>query len=476
MPSSSTLDARPRVGVVLAAGRATRLAEVTGGSSKLLLRVGGMTLVERAVRMLLAGGLDRVVVVVGHQGDEVATQAGRASTRPGAVEIVRAPRWEEGNGESLAAAAQAVEGEPLFVVLCGDIVFPGGALTGLLHAPEPAVLVDPSPSPEVWAEGTRVHLDETGRAVDLGRDLPDPAIDGGAFVFDRGIFGFQQDAARAGDHTLTGAFRRLARAKGMAVVPIPPGTAWQDIDTPDDLKAARRILRRSLIKTTDAPIFRYLYRPISTRVTLAIAPLRPSPNLITGLAFGFGMAAAFALSVGEGLAAGLLIQANTILDGVDGEIARLHFKASPGGAVIDAVIDRIVDGSLVAGVGLWLWPFHPSSDFRLTILVMAAYGWGFVAYHFRDKIAQFEVTEERERALVLLLGGRDSRLFILSAGAMLGQPGAAVVVGWSIFFSSVLRRLYLMRRRRRSAGPAPARVAAPDHVRDGPGGDLQEER
>ena len=42
---------------MLAAGRAKRLGEVTDGHSKLLLRVGGLTLIERAVRMLLANGL-----------------------------------------------------------------------------------------------------------------------------------------------------------------------------------------------------------------------------------------------------------------------------------------------------------------------------------------------------------------------------------------------------------------------------------
>jgi hypothetical protein len=41
---------RPRVGVVLAAGRSERLASVTGGGSKALLRLGGLSLVERAVR------------------------------------------------------------------------------------------------------------------------------------------------------------------------------------------------------------------------------------------------------------------------------------------------------------------------------------------------------------------------------------------------------------------------------------------
>jgi CTP:molybdopterin cytidylyltransferase MocA len=57
---------RLRVGVVLAAGRSERLASVTGGGSTALLRLGGLSLVERAVRSLLAAGLERVLVVADH--------------------------------------------------------------------------------------------------------------------------------------------------------------------------------------------------------------------------------------------------------------------------------------------------------------------------------------------------------------------------------------------------------------------------
>ena len=57
--------ARPRVAVVLAAGRSERLADVTGGGSKALVRVGGLSLAGRAVRNLLAAGIERVIVVVG---------------------------------------------------------------------------------------------------------------------------------------------------------------------------------------------------------------------------------------------------------------------------------------------------------------------------------------------------------------------------------------------------------------------------
>ena len=53
-------------GVVLAAGLSTRM-----GTNKMLLEVGGRTLVQRAVSTAIAAGLDPVLVVVGHERDRV---------------------------------------------------------------------------------------------------------------------------------------------------------------------------------------------------------------------------------------------------------------------------------------------------------------------------------------------------------------------------------------------------------------------
>ena len=186
-----------------------------------------------------------------------------------------------------------------------------------------------------------------------------------------------------------------------------------------------------------------------------------------------GLSAACALAWEQGLLAGLLIQVNTVLDGVDGETARLHFRSSPRGAVLDAVLDRVVDGSLVAGVALWLWhPFHPSLEFKAGILSASAYGWGFIAYLFQARMAGFEVSGA-ERPLVLLLGGRDSRLLILSIGSMIYQPGAAVAAGWALYLSSVFRRLFLRRRR---PGTEPTVPASPHPVGEDADRNLHEVR
>jgi len=56
-------------GVVLAAGLSSRM-----GLNKMLLELGGRTLVRRAVTTALSAGLDPVLVVLGHEGDRVRTE------------------------------------------------------------------------------------------------------------------------------------------------------------------------------------------------------------------------------------------------------------------------------------------------------------------------------------------------------------------------------------------------------------------
>jgi choline kinase len=209
----------PRVGVVLAAAQSERLASVTGGGSKVLLRLGGLSLVERAVRSLLAAGLERVLVVVGHDAGPVATVVGRLGRDR--VRVVYADRWADGNGASLAAVEDTVAGEPLFVLVTADHVFGEGGLERLLVAAEPAVLIDPAPDSASWREGTRVRVVD-GAVVAFGKHLEEPAIDCGAFLLPPEVFDRQRRAATEGDHSLAGAVTRLAQTRPLRAVEVAP--------------------------------------------------------------------------------------------------------------------------------------------------------------------------------------------------------------------------------------------------------------
>jgi choline kinase/phosphatidylglycerophosphate synthase len=441
-PGTFRSSGSPRVGLVLAAGRSERLHRLTGGRSKLLLRLGGLPLIERAIRTLLAHDLERVVVVVGHEGNAIAAAARQAA--PDRVEIVRATEWAKGNGASLSAAGDVLRAENLFVLVCSDHVFAPGALDGLIRSGGPAVLVDRSPEADAWLEGTRVHL-EGRRAVAFGKDLDDRAIDCGAFLLSPDIFAAGRQAAADGDHSLAGAVTRLAATMPVKAEPIPAESWWQDIDTPEDLRRARRLLRRSLTKSTDGPVSRYLNRPISTRLSMALAPLRPSPNLVSWVAFVIGIVAASLLAAERPLIGGLLVHLHSVLDGVDGELARLQMRTNPRGARLDNLLDRMVDAAIVAGLGWWVaynW-FSPR-----TILLLAAIGvaWGLLAQAGKERSTVLGLPASTERTLGYLLGGRDGRLLLVTAWAVLGHPMVALTAFSVAWVASVVIRLLLVRR------------------------------
>lgn len=57
--------------VVLAAGMGKRLKELTTNNTKCMIKVNGITLIERMLRQLEKRHLSRIVVVVGYKGQKL---------------------------------------------------------------------------------------------------------------------------------------------------------------------------------------------------------------------------------------------------------------------------------------------------------------------------------------------------------------------------------------------------------------------
>jgi phosphatidylglycerophosphate synthase len=90
---------------------------------------------------------------------------------------------------------------------------------------------------------------------------------------------------------------------------------------------------------------RHVERRISLALTRRLVRFSVTPNAMTLVSLAIGMAAApFFLSAAPGLqlTGALLFLLHSILDGCDGEIARLKFLESPGGAALDFWGDNTV--------------------------------------------------------------------------------------------------------------------------------------
>lgn len=435
-PSSRPLP-RARVGVVLAAGRSERLRTLTGGGSKALLPLGGLRLVERAIGTLLSLGVERVVVVAGYHAGPVAAVAQRAAPRR--THVVEAGDWEAGNGASLLAAEEAVRDEPSVLLITADHVFSEGALSELVRAGRPAILVDPGPGTAARTEATRVRTNADGLVVELGKTVDSPVVDCGVFLLPPAIFDAARAAREGGDATLSGALAELAAREGLAAVPLPAGEWWQDVDTPEDLSAAARLLRRSLPRPTDGPVARMLNRRLSVPVSWLLARFRPSPDLLSALSLAVGLAAASFLGLGDGVTGGILAQACSVLDGVDGEVARLTLRAGPRGTILDGFLDRLGDAAIAAGLGLWAAGEGTDTP-AVVALVTAATAGAVLSMATKDRVAALGLQPPSELRIGWLLGGRDGRLFLIAILAILGQPlWALAATAATSLLSSALR-------------------------------------
>lgn len=434
----------PRLGVVLAAGRSERMAGVTGGGSKALIRVAGVPLVERAVRGLLRAGIEDVVVVVGYQAGPIAAVVKRLA--PGHVRAVYARDWSHGNGASLAACERMLgQEDDLFVLVTMDHLFGDGAIEELTRTGAPAVLVDRSPENAVWVEGTRVLI-RRGVAYEFGKELEEEPVDCGAFLLSREVFECQREAAADGDQSLAGAITRFARKRPLRAVELPRRGWWQDVDTPEDLSIAKRRLRRSLVKIGDGPVSRYLNRPISTRLSMPVSSLGISADVLSFVSAAVGCMGAFLLARGSGVAGAIAVHASSVLDGVDGEVARLRLTAGPRGALLDGVLDRLVDAIVIAALGIWALRDGAATT-TVVWLVAAATAMAILSMASKDRITALGLFPAPERVLGWVLGGRDGRLLIVAALSVVGYPLVALALLTATSAVTLLLRVTTVLRR-----------------------------
>lgn len=109
-------------------------------------------------------------------------------------------------------------------------------------------------------------------------------------------------------------------------------------------------------KSTDGPVSRYINRRISTRITGYILKydVRVTPTQISILSFLLGLLAAYLYLYGYVLIGGILVQISSIIDGVDGELARARGMVSRKGGFIDTILDRLANIAILTSITLLL--------------------------------------------------------------------------------------------------------------------------
>jgi len=414
--------------LILAAGRGSRL---TGeADSKPLVTVAGLPLIERTIATAQRAGFTDFYVVTGHNAPALeAFLSDLSSRRNVSITPIRNPRWEAGNGTSLLAAREALDDN--FILLMADHVFEEDILTRLsretLENEEVILAADfdvTRDSPVDEDDATRV-LTADGRIVDIGKGIERyNAYDTGIFLCSPEVFSAAEESAQTGDDSLSGGIRVMAE-RGRARVFEVQGRSWMDIDTPHDLERAERLLYGALTKPHDGLISRTLNRRLSIGlITPLLLRIRPSitPNQVSALSFAIGLVASLCFFLQHAVLGGVAIQLASVVDGCDGEIARLKKAQSPFGGFLDAVLDRYADSFILFGMFYFSWTsqataalFGPFLIIATSILAVS----GNLMVSYTSAKSASDLGYRYAGRWIAAGQGRDWRLFVLFLGGIL---------------------------------------------------------
>ncbi len=444
MNNTDLTTAAPEMALILAAGLGSRLRPQTH-TPKPLTRVLGLTLAERTVCTLLGAGIRRFLVTLGHEAEAVRTHFSDIVQRRGVtIDFIEAEDWERGNGASALAAKGRTGEAPFFLVMIDHLFDPriARALADYPLAPGEMCLAVDRDKYSIFDldDVTRVKIDD-GRIAKIEKTLNDwDACDTGVMLCTSGLFEGLERAAARNEHGLSDGLRELA-GEGRASTVDVTGMPWLDVDTPEALReAGRRLMRDQAGKTRDGPVARHFNRRVSRWLSRYLAATAVTPNQISLASWLLSCIAAGLMALGgyPTLAAGgLLAQLTSVVDGCDGEIARLKHSQSEFGGWFDAVLDRYADAILLFGL---MWHEFASTGTHLSLVLgFAAIVGSFLNSYTADKYDGLMAHRLQGASYFRL--GRDMRVFVIFIGAIFNLPLVTLGVVAVVMNVEVVRRI-----------------------------------
>ena len=431
--------------LIIAAGQGTRLK--TKGEVKPLVPLLGVPLIERVIRTAMQSGVHEFYVVTGYQGEKVGNFLKQLAKRLNiAVTIIHNEDWEKENGVSVLKAKDAMT-EP-FLLLMADHLFDTAIIRSLqeqtLNEGEVLLAVDTDKNnPLIDMEDvTKVRI-KNGHILNIGKTIDDfNGFDTGFFLCTPAIFEALERACKIhNDTTLSAAIRVLAEDKHAKSVQTEG--FWIDVDDKNAFQKAEKALLDSLQgKSADGPVSRWLNRPVSIRLSKVLVNFNITPNQISFLSFMLSIVAAGFFALGDYLylaLGGIVAQFASIIDGSDGEVARLKYLTSDYGRWFDAILDRYADAFLLFGL-IWYVYNHNPTSIVLGVGFLAIIG-SFMVSYTADKYDKLMANRIGRGVRI----GRDVRVFLIFLGAVLNQPYAVLIVIAVLMNLETIRRIVICR-------------------------------
>lgn len=233
--------------LILAAGKGSRISELTGGGPKSLLPLGDTTLLGQSLRLFREQGVDEVVVVTGYQRHAIAEYVRKEW--PGRAQIVYNPHFATTNVLYSFWLGLPYVGSEDFLFLHADTVFSGEVLARLVAHPGKDATVFAVDAHPCEDEEMKVKVAD-GLVTLVTKQMPhDEAF--GEFLGLARIGGATLPALRRNAEELfeegvmlaffEHAVQRMIDREGLKVeVCDVSGLPWREVDFPEDYAAARK--------------------------------------------------------------------------------------------------------------------------------------------------------------------------------------------------------------------------------------------
>ena len=254
-------------GLILAAGRGSRMGTLGDNRPKCLVELDGRPLLDRQIAALRRGGADDIGIVRGYRSDML--------SYPGLTYFDN-PRWAETNMVmSLAAAGEWLRSGPV-IVSYADIFYRGELVRGLLNAPGVLVISYDRDWQRLWSrrfadplsDAETFRIGASGELLEIGGKTTRIADIEGQYM---GLLKFTPTAWTVIDGVLadldppvrdkldmTGLLRRLLAAKALPIGTCGTNSQWGEIDNPGDVELYQGMIRQGELALEESlPGFEY---------------------------------------------------------------------------------------------------------------------------------------------------------------------------------------------------------------------------
>jgi UDP-N-acetylglucosamine diphosphorylase / glucose-1-phosphate thymidylyltransferase / UDP-N-acetylgalactosamine diphosphorylase / glucosamine-1-phosphate N-acetyltransferase / galactosamine-1-phosphate N-acetyltransferase len=226
--------------VILAAGRGTRMRELTLSMPKPMVEVSGKPVLSYILEGLRDAGVQKMLIVIGYR-KEVVVDHFRDGSELG-VEIVYAEQIrQDGTGKVVELAKDFCGADP-FILSYGDILVDASSYRLLTRPGDNDVIITVRHAQDV-SKGGAVYLNENFEVTDLREkqlleEMTTSWYNAGVYTFNSTIFSYvaRLEKSPRGEYELTDAIRAMAR-DGKKVKAVEIKGYWADVRDPEVLSA-----------------------------------------------------------------------------------------------------------------------------------------------------------------------------------------------------------------------------------------------